>query len=276
MIYEPLFKLERTGVQIHYYTSVRKYNPVHWHSAIELIYILNGQGMIMIEGKYYSVVAGEFVVIDSNQLHEIRYKGMAVVIHFSRNSMKNFIPNLEEYHFRCTRADLKKEQLAVYLDVCELLKMLPPLYVMHPVGYKLKSQAIAMEVFFELVNQFSVQGEVKQKAEKQENLERLEEIVEYIELHYKEQISLEEIASHFYLSREYFSRFFRKNMGVTFSRYVNQIRLMHIYQDICNTQSGIMELAEKHGFTNYKMFHKMFREVYGCTPREIRQNQKED
>ena len=264
MIYEPLFKLERTGVQIHYYTSVKKYNPVHWHSAIELIYILNGQGMIMIEGKYYPVVAGEFVVIDSNQLHEFRYMGasMSVVIHFSRSSMKNFIPNLEEYHFRCTRADLKKEQLAAYLEVCELLKKLPPLYVMHPTGYKLKSQAVAMEVFFELVNQFAVQGEVLQKTAKQEDLGRLEEIIEYIELHHKEQISLEEIASHFYLSREYFSRFFRKNLGVTFSRYVNQVRLMHIYQEICNTQSGIMELAEKHGFTNYKMFHKMFREIY--------------
>lgn len=278
MIYEPLFKLERTGVQIHYYTSVRKYNPVHWHSAIELIYILNGQGTIMIEGKYYPVVAGEFVVIDSNQIHEFRYMGasMTVVIHFSRSSMKNFIPNLEEYRFYCTRAGLKKEQLTAYLEICELLKQLPPLYVMHPTGYKLKSQAVAMEVFFELVNQFALQGEVQQKTEKQENLERLEEMIEYIEIHHKESISLEDIASHFYLSREYFSRFFSRNMGVTFSRYVNQVRLMHIYQEICNTQSGIMELAEKHGFTNYKMFHKMFREIYGCTPREVRQNQKED
>lgn len=183
MIYEPLFKLERTGVQIRYYTSVRRYNPVHWHSAVELIYILNGQGMIMIEEKYYPVVAGEFVVIDSNQIHEFRYMGasMSVVIHFSRSSMKNFIPNLEEYHIRCTRAELKKEQLAAYLEICGLLKQLPPLYVMQPTGYKLKSQAVAMEVFFELVNQFAVKGENLSKSEKQENLERLEEIIEYIE-----------------------------------------------------------------------------------------------
>ena len=235
MIYEPLFKLERTGVQIHYYTNVRKYNPVHWHSAVELIYILNGNAKIMIEGKDYPVVAGEFVVIDSNQLHEFRCRGesMMVVIHFSRSSMKNFIPNLDEYHFR-----------------------------------------FAMEVFFELVNQFAEIGEWVQKPEKRENLERLEEMIEYIELHHKEPISLESIASHFYLSREYFSRFFRKNMGVTFTRYVNQVRLMHIYQEICNTESGIMELAENHGFTNYKLFNKMFHEVYGCTPREIRMRRK--
>ena len=56
MIYEPLFKLERTGVQIQYYTNHGKYNPVHWHSAIELIYILNGQGTIMIEGRDYPFI----------------------------------------------------------------------------------------------------------------------------------------------------------------------------------------------------------------------------
>lgn len=272
-MYEPLFKLERTGVQIHYYTNRRKYNPVHWHSAIELIYILNGSGNIMIEGRDYPVVAGEFVVIDSNQIHEFRYEktSMMVLIHFSRSSMKNFVPDLEKYHFHCAKGTLRKEQLSSYLEVCELLKLLPPLYVMQPVGYKLKSHAIAMEVFFNMLNQFSDKDETVQKAEKTEILERLGEITEYIELHHAEPISLENISSHFYLSREYFSRFFKKHMGVTFSRYVNQVRLMHIYQEICNTSEGIMELAEKHGFTNYKLFNKMFHEIYGCTPREVRQ-----
>lgn len=277
MIYEPLFKLERTGVQIRYYTNRGKYSPVHWHSAIELIYILNGNGTIMIEGKDYPVVAGEFLVVDSNRMHETRCAkaSMMVMIHFSRSSMKNFIPELEQYHFHCTREDLQKEQLEGYLSVCEMLKKLPPLYVMQPTGYKLKSQAIAMEIFFELLNHFAVRDQGAQPVERTVVLERLGEMIEYIERHHTEPISLEQIASHFYLSREYFSRFFKQNMGVTFSRYVNQVRLMHIYQDICNTSDGILELAEKHGFTNYKLFSKMFQETYGCTPREVRRRLKE-
>ena len=50
MIYEPLFKLEKTGVQMRYYTDKGQYNPTHWHSAIELIYILNGNGTVTING----------------------------------------------------------------------------------------------------------------------------------------------------------------------------------------------------------------------------------
>lgn len=277
MIYEPLFKLERTGVQIQYYTNKGKYSLVHWHSAIELIYILNGNGTIMIEGKNYPVVAGDFLVVDSNRMHETKCAraSMMVMIHFSRSSMKNFISDLEEYSFNCSREELTKEQLEAYLMICDKLKGLPPLYVMQPPGYKLKSQAIAMEIFYDLLNHFAQKEKVVKSDHQESVLERLGEITEYIEIHHAEPISLEEISSHFYLSREYFSRFFKQNMGVTFSRYVNQVRLMHIYQDICNTNDGIMELAEKHGFTNYKLFNKMFHETYGSTPREVRKKQRE-
>lgn len=277
MIFEPLFKLERTGLQIHYYTDKGRYSPSHWHAAVELIYILNGTGSIMIEGVDHPVVSGEFVLIDSNQVHETKCAkaSMMVMIHFSRSSMKNFIKDLDNYRFQCTKDTMKKEQLDAYLKICDMLKELPPLYVTQPIGYKLESQAVAMQIFYELINHFAERTEFIVDAESNSAQERLGEIITYIEEHHAEQISLESISSHFYLSREYFSRFFKKNMGVTFSRYVNQVRLMHIYHDICNTQDGIMELAERHGFTNYKLFNKMFHEIYGCTPRKIRQKSKE-
>ena len=268
MKYEPLFELDRTGVQIKYHTNIPTVYPVHWHSAIELIYILNGNAGMMIEGKEYPLIAGEFVVIDSNQMHRFKYlkESMMIAMHFSRSSMKNFVPSLDKYHFHCTKETLDKGQVDSYLKVCDLLRNLTPLHIMQPIGYGIKSHAIAMEVFFELLNHFASQEEFIQQTDKSEILERLEEITGYIDEHYAEQLSLEQIASHFFLSREYFSRFFKKNMGVTFTRYLNQVRLMHIYQDICNTTTGIMVLAEKHGFSNYKLFNKMFHEIYGCTP----------
>ena len=271
-MYEPIFKLEQTGVWITYHTAEKKRYPAHWHSSIELIYILNGSAAMLVEGKRYPAVAGEFIVIDSNVIHELRYErqSMMVVLHFSRNSMKNYVPDLYKYTFQCTRETLEKEKLKAYLEICDLLKKLPPLYFMQPVGYKIKAQSVSMEIFFELLNHFAEKRDSSRKPDKNDILERLGEITEYIDVHHAENISLEDIATHFYLSREYFSRFFRKNMGVTFTRYLNQVRLMYVYQDICNTKTGILELAEDHGFTNYKLFNRMFREIYGCTPREVR------
>ncbi len=274
-MYDPLFKLDQTGVLIHYYSNRRKYTPVHWHSAVELIYVLNGTSMIRIGDRRYTAVAGEFVVIDANQLHEYKYEktSMILSIHFSRRLMKNFVPDLGNYRFSCTKDRLKPEQLEPYLDVCKLLMELPPLYIRQPIGHELKSQAVAMEIFFELLNHFTEKGDIQESRDKREAMERMNEILNYIDQHYAEPLPLESIASQFYLSREYFSRFFRKHMGMPYSKYVNQVRIMHVYQDVCNASAGILELAEKHGFTNYKLFNQLFRETYGCTPREIRQAQ---
>jgi transcriptional regulator GlxA family with amidase domain len=59
-------------------------------------------------------------------------------------------------------------------------------------------------------------------------------------------------------------------MEITFIKYLNQVRLMHVFQDICTTLRGVLKLAENHGFASYKTFIKSFREIYGCTPREVR------
>lgn len=273
MVYEPLFELEKTGIEIKYLTNKGRYSPPHWHAGVEMIYILNGIGRIVISGREYKMVAGEFIVIDSNQVHETKCAkaSMMIMIHFSRNSMKTYVPELDSYSFRCSRITLKKEEVPDYLEICSLLKRLPPLYVTRPRGYRLLSQAITMEILFQLLNHFAVPRETMDITGDEEGLKRLADITAYIEEHHSSKISLEEIAEHFYLSREYFSRFFKQNMGVTFSRYVNQIRLMHIYHDLSNTSDGVMELVEKHGFTNYKLFNKMFQEIYGCKPSQVRQ-----
>lgn len=272
MIYEQLYELEKTGINIKYDTNKGNYTPTHWHPAVELIYILNGSGNMIFEGRDHEMVVGEFVIVDSNQIHEMKCAkaSMMLVIHYSRNRMKNYVENMDEFQMVCTHESKIGSKSEPYEYICQLLKRLPPLYVTQPQGHNLQSQAIAMEILFQLISHFSMHTKGREMPEMDSSLERLGEITDYIEEHHEKLISLEEIASHFYLSREYFSRFFKKNMGVSFARYVNQVRLMHIYYDICNSGTGVMELAERHGFTNYKLFNRMFHEIYGCSPREVR------
>ena len=145
MIYEPLFELEKNGINIKYHTNQGEYTPAHWHGAIELMYILNGVGTILIEGKEYKMIAGEFIVVDSNQIHEARCAraSMMIVIHFSRSAMIQIEPNLEKYRISCRRSELLKTNLEDYFQVCDLLKKLPPLYVNQPLGYRLERQAMS-------------------------------------------------------------------------------------------------------------------------------------
>lgn len=185
--------------------------------------------------------------------------------------MKAYVKDIDRFRLCCSRDSLEEDKEQEYQSVCALLRQIPLLYVERPVGYELKSQAVAMEILFELLNYFGEEN-TGRRIEKETALKRLGEMTDYIEEHYRESISLEKIASRFSLNPEYFSQFFRRNMGVPFTKYVNKVRLLHIYDDIYQTEDGILDLIKKHGFKNHKLFIKMFREIYGCTPRDARSN----
>ena len=105
-------------------------------------------------------------------------------------------------------------------------------------------------------------------------IDRLSQIIEYVEAHYQEPISLREAAQVLLINPEYFARFFKKYMGITFLEYVYSIRLQSAYQDVINTDLSVQDIQSRNGFSSSKIFSKMFKEQYGKTPREIRKSLK--
>ena len=91
-----------------------------------------------------------------------------------------------------------------------------------------------------------------------------------MEHHYAEEITLGEAAEEAGLNKEYFCRFFKKQMGSTFLEYQNELRLSHIYHDLLTTNDLIQTILERHGFTNDKLFRRMFRERFEKTPSQVR------
>lgn len=190
-MYETLYNLEKTGIDIRYWTSKGQYTPPHWHTAIELIYVLNGTGSVVFDGKEYLTRAGDLLIIDSNKIHEMKCAevSMMIIIQFSRKRMKNYVKDIDRFGLSCSRENSAAGKKEEYQTVCGLLRQLLPLYVRQPVGYELKSQAIAMMVLYELLNHFGeeVSGRTP---EKDGTLKRLGEITDYIEEHYREPILL--------------------------------------------------------------------------------------
>ena len=97
--------------------------------------------------------------------------------------------------------------------------------------------------------------------------------MKYSNEHYAEQITLSEIASVVALQDDYFCHFFKKHMGVTYFQYLSELRMSHIYHDLISTDIPLKDLLEKHGFTNYKLFRKMFLEEFHTTPGQYRKMQ---
>lgn len=94
--------------------------------------------------------------------------------------------------------------------------------------------------------------------------------VEYINSHYKEQISLEQVAAQVYLNPEYFSRAFKSEVGQTFVNYLTDVRLQHSVRLLENTALRVQDIAQQVGYYNASYFSTTFKKKYGMSPYEYR------
>ncbi|MBQ8985919.1 MAG: AraC family transcriptional regulator [Lachnospiraceae bacterium] len=270
-LYKQNYDIHEQGILIEYKTT-GDYLSAHWHDSLELVYILNGNADFFLEGTEHKLVPGEFIVTDANQIHEARctHTYMMIVLRYDDDLIQRLMGNKRNFQIICSRAELTDELVPAYLEICECLKKLAPLHVKQPKGYLIAEQSIALDILYRLIKDFSIPLYKEDLPEPSRNQLRIKEIVSYIDKHYMESLSLEQIADVFGLNSAYFSRMFRQNIGIPFTQHVNHVRLTHIYHDICTTDEPVLEILDKHGFTNYKLFSRMFKEMYGDTPREIR------
>ena len=94
-------------------------------------------------------------------------------------------------------------------------------------------------------------------------------IAAYVDQHFSEALSVETIASRFYLSKSYVSHLFKESTGMSLYRYVTQKRLSAIGAAI---KSGvpIARACAQYGFSDYSAFYRAFRRQYGLSPAEYR------
>lgn len=107
-----------------------------------------------------------------------------------------------------------------------------------------------------------------------DNDSRCENITEYIDLHYEEELSLKEISEVFGMNSEYFSRYFKKEMGINYYQYLNKIRLEHAVEDLIYTDKNMLHVALDNGFPNVEAFYRQFSKEFHMLPKELRQEKK--
>ena len=105
---------------------------------------------------------------------------------------------------------------------------------------------------------------------KAEKPDLLNEVMNYIELHLNEKITLEETAKHFYVSVSTITQLFRQKMGTSFYRCVTQRRLIAAKVRIGNGES-LEDVSHAVGFADYSSFYRAFKKEYGITPRQYTQ-----
>lgn len=261
------------GIRANYVTAPGGYHPPHWHEELEILYHLNGESDITIDGKNYHLYKKHMIVIDSGQVHSTRTQdrtSMFLCIHISKDYMEKYVQGLKECQIRCTQDEVNDDNFEKYLEICNLLKRMTEAYMEGHVTFPMEMEGIVLQAFSQIVRYFSHRGQTVITGVGVENSNRLRKIIAYVIEHFREELTLEEIAGEVGLSKEYFCRFFKKYMGMSFLHYVNQVRAAHIYQDLEQTDLSIADIMEQNGFKNQKLFHKTFKEIYGTTPSAVR------
>lgn len=270
--YETVDLKNDLGFDIRFVTMSHN-SPFHWHREIEILYILNGHATVNMDGVRHELNPLDAIVIDGSKIHEVIYQlpqTMGVCIHISRKLISRFLPENEIMTFRLAGDQITENDKDAYSEICQCLKEIVVLYVNQKKTYQLQSTSLILRVMAILIEAFSEKITENDSEVKVSNIDRLSQVCDYVEHNYTEEITLQEVADELGLNKEYFCRFFKNNTGTTFINYVNQVRINHIYHEILHTDDSIQEIAERHGFFNQKLFYRMFKTRFNCTPREAR------
>lgn len=92
----------------------------------------------------------------------------------------------------------------------------------------------------------------------------------YISMHYSEEITVDSISTYVNKSKNYFSYLFKKEMGISFTEYLNKYRVEEAKKRMETTADLNAEIARKVGFRDEKYFSAVFRKLEGCSATEYR------
>lgn len=95
--------------------------------------------------------------------------------------------------------------------------------------------------------------------------------INYIRIHFAENISLEEIADRLDFTPEYLSALFNREVGINFSTFLRDFRISHAKRLLKGTDKKIYEIAQEVGYPDAKYFNRVFKENVGISPKEFRQ-----
>lgn len=100
----------------------------------------------------------------------------------------------------------------------------------------------------------------------------IKDAVDYIQENYKEKLTLQMVADHVYMNPQYFSRVFKKEMGVTYTDYLNRLKIAHACNLLETTGYPAFRISAECGFTDPSYFNRVFYKQMNMTPKEYKKS----
>ncbi len=251
---------------------------LHWHNEVELIVVKKGRGIVSVDLVTYYVEAGDIIFIFPGQLHSIEqddsYRMEYENILFKQELLKssgidycnaNFIQPLFVGEVRLY--PLIDDAFINHSRIIDLINEIDRLCDKKPFAWQMAVKGFLYQILYLLVSAYT--EEVKNKSDKK-SIDKIKDILTYIEQNYASPISIAEVADYCSYSESYFMKFFKQNMGSGFIQYLNQYRLELAADLLRSSNDSVLDIATAVGFDNLSYFTRSFKKKYGVTPGRYR------
>lgn len=247
----------------------------HWHSSIEILFVLQGTMTVIIEDTTWELKEDDIFLINPNHIHETHSQDCSLIvvqIRLAEFGLDWAIP--ENIQFNCNSAD-NKFSWQHYFTLKHLIVMLLKNTSVTNEFSQLSNYSCAVSLIRELCQNFKQEQPVP-APHSIKYLNRLKSILDYINKNYMTPVTLTDIARREFLTPTYLSAFFEKTMGTPLYAYITKVRLGHAVFDLMNTEDSIEAIASRNGFASARSFSSVFKKNYRMLPSEYRRQAKQE
>lgn len=234
----------------------------------ELFFLLKGSADLQVNDVSYEMKTDDIVVINKHERYQLTVRDKEGLLF--RFSISDFLLSqaleMESVSFNCNSISNPSKN---YDSLRQLLIDFIDLYLFE----NTKTNFLQMSKLYHLLNELSSLFLEKTTLLIEQD-ERIRQITREIKERYYENISLSEMADLVHMDVTYFSKYFKKSMGMNFKDYLSNIRMSHALQDLVNSEKTITRIAVDNGFFSTNGFNKKFKEVYEQTPSNYRSQHK--
>ncbi len=248
----------------------------HWHSEVEFIAILSGEMDYNVNGKIVRLQKGDGLFVNSRQLH----------YGFSKARREcRFLCILLHPKLLCSTLSMEQEYVAPVLSNPALFcwplhasvdwerRILQALFQMHDCmnqpAFPLRILGLFCEIWQELYAHAPCKQPFLGKSSRQ--LDAVRDMLAYIQRHYAEKITLDEISAAGSVCKSKCCSLFSEYLGQTPIRYLISYRLEKSVELMASTELSISEIGYETGFLGPSYFSETFRKRYGCSPGKYRE-----
>ena len=239
------------------------HNLPHWHLENELICVEQGIVTVSHNHQEYTLTAGESIFLASGEIHYIKSDPDSITA-ITLFDVALTADLTSHYQLCCAKLSGSYPILDTFSKIQKERTLKKPFF-------EQQTCVLITELMIHIFREEAYTPLISRP--EHSSIDNYKHLLDEIDANYS-YITFSDAAAFMGLSEPYFSRFFRKISGMTFSKYLNTVRLEHAIHMLQEhpRRLSVTEIASRCGFETIRHFNRVFRDITGMSPRELPSN----